>query len=123
MRDISPRWVEPPLCRLDEIADGTARGFAVGAGAARRELLVARQGERAYAYLNACPHVGTPLDWVPDRFMCPEGRHLQCATHGARFRVEDGICVAGPCVGARLTAVPVRLLAGAIHLAEPDVRC
>ena len=40
-----------------------------------------------------------------------------CATHGARFRIEDGHCVAGPCRGARLTVVPISVRDGAVHLA------
>ena len=87
-----------------------------GAGVVRRlrgrdeplDLLVMRQGGRIVAYVNRCPQRGTPLDWVPDRFLAPDGRHFQCATHGARFRIADGFCVAGPCRGERLRAVPVR---------------
>lgn len=108
----------PALCRPEEIADGTARGFVLGQRAARQEVLVHRHGQDLRAYVNACPHVGTPLDWQPDRFMSPDGRHLQCATHGALFRVEDGLCVAGPCRGRRLTPVAVRLVDGLVQLVE-----
>jgi nitrite reductase/ring-hydroxylating ferredoxin subunit len=84
------------LCRLDAIEDGAARGFTLDdAGGRPVDLLVARDGAAVHGYLNACPHVGTPLDWVPDRFMAPDGEHLACATHGALFRVSDGYCVAG----------------------------
>ncbi|MEE8263379.1 MAG: Rieske (2Fe-2S) protein, partial [Gammaproteobacteria bacterium] len=41
--------------------------------------------------------------WVPDQFLDETGNLLQCATHGALFRIEDGFCVAGPCTGASLT--------------------
>ena len=106
------------LCRLEEIADGQARGFALGDGRARREVLVARRGGRVYGYVNACPHVGTPLDWLPDRFMSADGRFLQCATHGARFAVEDGRCVAGPPKGRRLAPVALAVEDGVVVLAE-----
>lgn len=95
------------LCRLADIADGQARGFTIGTGPARRDILVARRGRQVFAYLNSCPHAGSPLDWTPDRFMDAEGRHLLCATHGALFRVEDGYCVAGPCSGEALLPVAV----------------
>jgi len=95
------------LCALDEIEDGQGKGFTLGTGAMRREIFVLRAGARVYGYLNACPHQGTPLDWVPDRFISAATGLVLCATHGAMFRVEDGHCVAGPCAGQSLRAVPV----------------
>jgi nitrite reductase/ring-hydroxylating ferredoxin subunit len=67
-----------------------------------------------YACRNHCPHTGINLEWQPDRFFDPGGGFLQCATHGALFRPEDGFCVRGPCAGDRLEAVPVRVEHGQI---------
>lgn len=100
---------DPTLCHLDDIPDGQARGFIRGEGAARLYLLVARRGGRVFGYHNECPHARTTLDWVPDQFMDPDGRFLQCATHGALFRVEDGFCVRGPCAGRSLKPLPLLL--------------
>ena len=95
------------LCRLDELSDGQAKGFAVEG--AEYDIFVYRQGDDVRAFVNSCPHQGTPLDWVPDQFIGPDGEHFLCATHGALFRRDDGYCIAGPCAGARLTAVRVSL--------------
>ncbi|MDE1149370.1 MAG: Rieske (2Fe-2S) protein [Azospirillaceae bacterium] len=108
-----------PLCRLDDIPDGQAKGISWGVGSAREDILVVRRGDAAYGYRNRCPHVGTSLDWTPGQFMSADGRHLHCATHGALFRVEDGFCVHGPCAGRSLSAVPVRVQDGAVLLVEP----
>ena len=94
------------LCRADEIADGTARRFVIGSP--RQNLFVARKGDALFAYWNSCPHVGTPLEWTDDEFFDVERRHLLCSTHGALFRVEDGVCIAGPCQGDRLEPYPDR---------------
>lgn len=108
------------LCRLEDIEDGQAKGFTLGRGAEQRDILVARRGDAVFGYLNVCPHQGSPLDWVPDRFVCARTGLLLCATHGARFRIEDGVCVAGPCPGARLQPVSVaRDSENRIVLAEP----
>ena len=104
------------LCRLDEIPEGEGLGFTLGQGSERTLIAVFRQGERVHGYVNSCPHVGTPLDLIPDRFMTFDKRHILCATHGARFRVYDGYCFAGPCQGARLEAVPVRIADGMVIL-------
>jgi nitrite reductase/ring-hydroxylating ferredoxin subunit len=107
------------LCRLDEIPDGAARGFEVGQGMDQVYVFVVRQGGRVHGYLNACPHIGTPLDMVPDQFLTEDKRHILCMTHGARFRIYDGHCFTGPCQGDKLTAVPVAVRGGAVVLDGP----
>lgn len=106
------------LCRLDEIPDGAGRGFVFGRGLERWAVFAVRRGEAVFAYVNSCPHAGTPLDWPPDRFFNFEGTLLRCGTHGARFRVEDGYCVSGPCAGKSLVPVAVELVDGVLRLAE-----
>ena len=105
-----------PLCRLDEIAKPGARGFRIGTGSETRAIFVVRAGGRVVAYENSCPHLGSPLDWVPDRFLDLDKRFILCATHGALFRIEDGHCVAGPCADKNLKPVPIRIDAGSIYL-------
>lgn len=95
------------LCALSDIPDGQAKGIEGGQGERTVKVLVARRGDRAFGYYNACPHVGVPLDWGDDRFMSLDGQHLQCGTHGALFRVEDGFCISGPCQGRRLRPLAV----------------
>lgn len=60
---------------------------------------------RQYAYRNSCPHTGAPLNWQPNNFLNFEGDLIQCALHGALFRIEDGVCLHGPCLGRQLERV------------------
>lgn len=101
------------LCRLEDIPDGGARGFGPAPGGFTG-LFAVRRGGQAYVYVNCCPHVGTALDWAPDRFLTPDGDAIRCATHGALFRIEDGICTAGPCVGAALERVASQTVDGVL---------
>lgn len=94
------------LCRVSDIPDRGAKGFP-GQNGAFIGLIVVRRGDAIYAYENACPHIGTPLDWTPDRFLSADGRFLICATHGAEFTIDTGTCISGPCRGDRLTQVDV----------------
>ncbi len=66
------------------------------------ELVVLRRDDRWYVYLNSCPHLGIPLNFIADDFLDLDRQYLICANHGALFRCEDGYCVSGPCVGQRL---------------------
>jgi nitrite reductase/ring-hydroxylating ferredoxin subunit len=103
------------LCRTDDIPDGGAKGFP-GPDGAFTGLIVIRQGERIYVYENACPHIGTPLDWTPDRFLSADGQYLICATHGAQFTIASGLCISGPCRGDHLTPINVEIIDGLIHV-------
>ncbi len=71
------------------------------------------------AYVNRCPHAGTPLDLWPNEFLTEDGRHLICATHGAVFDPETGVCVEGPCPGARLEPLPIEQDSGSIVVTCP----
>ena len=66
--------------------------------------------------MNSCPHIGLPLEPVPDRFLDRKREMIVCAAHGARFRVEDGECVSGPCIGEALESVQVRLVDGEVRV-------
>lgn len=81
-------------------------------------LFAVRQGETAFVYVNSCPHLGAPLNWREDDFLSADGSVVICATHGATFAPATGLCLSGPCRGAALERVPVRLEEGVIFV--PD---
>jgi nitrite reductase/ring-hydroxylating ferredoxin subunit len=103
------------LCRVTDIPENGAKGFP-GANGAFTGLVAIRQGDCVYVYENACPHIGTPLDWSPDLFLSVDGRHLICATHGAEFTIATGTCISGPCRGDQLTPINAVIRDGAIHI-------
>ena len=77
-----------------------------------------RQGDAVFVYVNECPHIGTPLEWVADRFLSVDGSRIVCATHGAEFRIADGECLRGPCFGDRLEPVVIQIKDGTIYVPE-----
>ena len=95
------------LCRADEIPEGGGRGFRFGSGPDLLMVFVVRKDGALHAFENACPHMGTPLNFLPDRFFDRSGERLLCATHGALFRVADGYCLDGPCAGKSLEPVAI----------------
>ncbi len=104
------------LCAFNELQDPGSKGVTLECDSRLFDLFVVRQGGEVRVYLNSCPHTGGPLDWVPDQFLSIDRRHIQCATHDALFRWEDGVCIAGPCAGDVLTALPARIEAGEVQL-------
>ena len=106
------------LCPVESIGDPGAKGITLETPEGRRELFVVRRLGHVFAYENACPHIGTPLDFLPDRFLTADGRHLLCSTHGALFEITTGLCVHGPCRGQSLKPVPVAVRNGQVVLAN-----
>lgn len=113
MKDSAP----PPraLCAAIALEEGSPKRFDVG----DTSLIALRVDGTAHVYANRCPHRGTELDWMPGRFLDASGRYLQCATHGALFRIDTGQCIAGPCRGQSLLALPCHERDGWLILGRP----
>ncbi|MCI0916271.1 Rieske 2Fe-2S domain-containing protein [Pseudomonas stutzeri] len=93
------------LCRLDELAEGKSLGFDPLQGG-KDSLFALRSGGAVHLYRNSCPHLDVPLEYRKDRFLSADGIRVICYAHGAQFLPDTGLCVHGPCLGERLTAVP-----------------
>jgi nitrite reductase/ring-hydroxylating ferredoxin subunit len=106
------------ICPLHELADPDARGFTVGPGDWPLRGFVVRRGSELRAYVNHCPHAGHPLNLRPHGFLAPGAPLILCASHGALFEMETGLCIAGPCPGARLRAIGLRVERGYVMLAD-----
>ena len=107
------------LIDADEVLEGRSKEVEAG----DERFFLVRKDDRLYLYRNVCPHLGTPLNWEEDRFLDPDGALIQCSTHGALFRIEDGFCLAGPCVGAHLSAAPFHVVDGMVMIesaGQPD---
>lgn len=105
------------LCRVADLTEGGCKGFPPPPGGFTG-LFAVRQGSAVFVYVNSCPHIGTPLDWMPDRFLSADGSRIVCATHGAEFRISDGECLRGPCIGERLEPVVTHIKDGTIYVPE-----
>lgn len=103
------------VCRLADLKEKEARGCSLELDdGSELQLIVVREGSEVFVYRNRCPHTGVNLEWQAHQFYDLSGAFLQCATHGALFRPEDGYCVRGPCAGESLEAVPVWILEGQV---------
>ncbi len=102
MRSMKPHnWqaIKPPN-------EGEATTFTLTINGQQEEGFAIRTHGALHAYINRCPHAGTPLDWLPGRFFSADGTVLICQTHGAIFAPDSGACLAGPCPHG-LVALPV----------------
>jgi len=103
---------------LESLPDGIPTACEAALDGAAESLIVLRRGETLRAWLNICPHAGRRLDWAPGQFLLSKAGELVCAAHGASFELNAGECVAGPCRGQSLRAVPAIVRDGMVLLAD-----
>ncbi|MBN4075592.1 MAG: hypothetical protein COA71_14000 [SAR86 cluster bacterium] len=111
------------LCNMDQLADGTSRGFdPLGEG--RDTLFIVRRGKVVKAYINSCPHWhGAPMAWRKDAYLTSDKKRIACYGHEAEFDIENGECLSGPCLGQSLTALPIHVsLNNTLYLLLKDLQ-
>lgn len=107
------------ICELTDISPGSARGVELDNDA---EIIIVRvSSEEIVAYVNRCPHTGASLNWQPDQFLDHTGKYIQCSNHDALFRIEDGVCIAGPCIGQSLSPFRFEIRDGMVFLAADQL--
>lgn len=109
------------LCNLDDIEDGHTRRAIFPGQSNQQTMILVRDGERAYAFENLCPHYNLPLDFKGDDFKHPERNLIRCKNHQALFRMNDGVCVEGPCKGKRLKVVEIEVIDRRIYFSPQPV--
>jgi nitrite reductase/ring-hydroxylating ferredoxin subunit len=100
---LSAEW----RCAAASVPPGRTATLRLECGGRAVSAFVVNVEGRFSAYVNRCPHVGSPLDTWPNEFFTEDGRALVCSTHGALFAPDTGQCTAGPCAGDRLTPLPL----------------
>ena len=98
--------LERVVCRLGDLEEYGSRAFKVGGG-----------DWPLRGFVNRCPHAGHPLDLRPHRFLTPDRAMILCSSHGALFEKDAGSCLAGPCAGERLRAVPLEVIGDLVLIA------
>ena len=108
------------VARSEDLADGKTVKFKFVESGNDREGFVIRHRGKLRAYRNECRHIPVTLDWQENRFLSRDGCHLQCATHGALYEIDSGLCVDGPPTGETLRALDVFELMGDIVVTLPE---
>lgn len=107
-------------CPISALEVGQSATFRLRCGERTVACFVVNHAGRVHAYVNRCPHAGTTLDWWPNEFFTEDGRHLICATHGAVYLPDTGLCIAGPCPGASLTPLPIVRTGDSLIISCPE---
>jgi hypothetical protein len=79
-------------CLAAALGPGQTQAFTLGCRGRDVKGFVVNHDGDYHAYVNRCPHAGTPLDLWPNEFYSEDGRRR----------------VGGPCAGDALERLPLR---------------
>jgi len=106
-------------CERAALQPGEVRTCVLPLGADKRPrealLLLGSDGEPR-AYVNRCRHLPIPIDAGSRSYLTNDKQHLLCGTHGALYQLDDGKCVAGPCLHMELERLPIEIEDGTLFV-------
>lgn len=105
-----------PVCEISDLDEGEAVGRDVPFQDRDVPVIVLLKNQSCLVFLNSCPHTGVRLEWRADDFLDQSNTYFQCAMHGALFKTADGMCIAGPCIGASLLRLDTTVKNGTVYL-------
>ncbi|SFZ72673.1 Rieske (2Fe-2S) protein [Chitinimonas taiwanensis] len=113
------RW---RICASEDLPDaGLGVRFQAEWRGVPAPAFAVRWAGKVQAYLNECAHIPIELDFNEGDFFDLSRSYLICSTHGAYYRPDTGLCLGGPCKGARLTKLAVLEEAGEVFFL-PDAQ-
>ncbi len=104
------------ICRHDLLSDPGSRGFSVEDRGRTVDGFIVKYDYSYFAYRNTCPHTGAPLDWVEHQFLDADKSLIQCAVPDARFFIDTGECIFGPCPDETLEKLDIVVQQDGIYL-------
>lgn len=108
-----------PAGTRDELSFHTVKAVPLprlADGKPREALVLLTHDGTPRAYLNRCRHIPIPIDGGSKQYLTHDGEFLLCGTHGALYRRDDGMCVAGPCLHLALERLEVAEEQGVIYV-------
>ncbi len=118
---LAPLADDLPLAKAEDISAAKATIAKVPGRDTSVILIRDKDADTIKAYVNNCPHQQVPLNEAYKVDVNPFAKTLKCSVHDAWFKVEDGECVDGPCLGDHLQPFPIRIdEAGNIFAAIDD---
>lgn len=116
---LAPLADDLPLARAEDIS--AAKTTVAQVPGQDTSVILIRDGDTIKAFVNNCPHQHVPLNEAYKVDVNPFAKTIKCSVHDAWFKVEDGECVEGPCLGDHLKPFPIRIDAdGNIFADLPD---
>jgi nitrite reductase/ring-hydroxylating ferredoxin subunit len=108
------------LCNVATLKSQHCLGFDPFATGKDTLFAIYRDND-VFVYQNRCPHEPVPLEYRRHHFMTKDRSQIMCFVHGARFEVDTGNCIHGPCLGEPLQKIAYQIINGAIYCKAEDI--
>jgi nitrite reductase/ring-hydroxylating ferredoxin subunit len=96
------------LCHYQDLVNNPVQILSLPSSENNRDsVILTLHGDSIRAFRNQCPHAWVPLDLASPDILSGCKQYLQCSSHFAQFRKQDGYCIYGPCQGQSLQKVDV----------------
>ncbi|GKT11088.1 MAG: ketohexokinase [Thiomicrorhabdus sp.] len=96
-----------PLANLKQLTN--AKTLIVNTESGRKSVVLIKYENSVKAYENNCPHQNVPLNEAYKIDVNPFEKTIKCSVHDAFFKIEDGLCVDGPCWNESLATVDIEI--------------
>lgn len=96
-----------PIANIRQLSN--AKTLVVEAENLGKSVVLIKYEDGVKAYINNCPHQDVPLNEAYKIDVNPFEKTMKCSVHDAFFRIEDGVCIEGPCWDEALEAVEIRV--------------
>lgn len=115
---LQPLVSRKPIANIKHIS--SSKATVVPAPGLVHKVVLIKHDDEIKAYENNCPHQDVPLDEAYKIDVNPFEMTMKCSVHDAYFRIEDGVCVEGPCWRDELVPVEIEIDpdTGGIYLTE-----
>jgi nitrite reductase/ring-hydroxylating ferredoxin subunit len=108
------------IAALRDVPEGATFKFQFTRKGRKVVAFLARVRGRFVAYENVCRHLPLTLDFDNNQIFTADGKHFFCQTHGAVYDPLTGLCIHGPCLGARLKPLRVEAARGIVWLIREE---
>ena len=115
------------ICPANAIERGGAKPFSLsrvnedGEGRPFPIVVIRTDRDDYFAYVNQCPHNRVWLNIGDGGFFSEDRSTLECGRHQAKFDIESGLCIEGPCEGDHLKPIALAVIDGDVCLCGLDL--
>lgn len=106
------------ICRTSDLVADNTEAYEIKLKSDTLSLIITKSGGNVFAYENKCPHLLVSLNSAAKEINSSCKQYIQCSSHFAQFRKDNGYCVYGPCKGLSLIKLDIQVENGNIYYIE-----
>lgn len=108
------------LCDVAEVPEGVLKRFEFGESKKTRfKMFLYRFKGELRGYMNVCPHFNVALNVLhPDDVFTSDRQQFMCVMHYAKFEIETGLCIEGPCMDLSMELIPIEVRDDSVYVTE-----